>query len=334
MLFVVLVALGLGCTPARWAAGATTTTSTSAASSPSTTAGGSTATTATAPSRATGGGCEKIVTFGTSRLSVRFGGRRRLVLVHVPRSYTATIRVPLVLNLHGSGSTAADQEQQSGMDAESEVGGFIVAYPQAAIPSGSGFDWDIPGEPLPLGVHQPKNPPDDLLFLSQLVAHLEASYCIAHGAVFATGFSGGARMTSVLACDDSNIFAAVAPVAGLRWPDPCPTIRAVSVLAIHGTADHVDPYSGHGQRYWTESVPEALSDWAHQDDCRAPADVRRLTATLRVSAYLCPGHAVVELYTIVGGGHAWPGGSSAGAGASKLDADSLIWSFFSAHSIR
>jgi poly(3-hydroxybutyrate) depolymerase len=60
---------------------------------------------------------------------------------------------------------------------------------------------------------------------------------------------------------------AVAPVAGLRRPTPCPTTRAVSVIAFHGTADQVDPYHGHGQAYWTYSVPTAASDWATQDRC-------------------------------------------------------------------
>ena len=46
-----------------------------------------------------------------------------------------------MLNLHGSGSTAAQQEVFSGMDRVADAGGFIVAYPQGAIASGSGFDW-------------------------------------------------------------------------------------------------------------------------------------------------------------------------------------------------
>jgi polyhydroxybutyrate depolymerase len=330
---VVAAAVGLAVLVVPSAAGSASTTTTTTSASTTTTTAGSTTTT-TAP-KATGGGCEKTVRFGTSTLHVRVGGHTRTVLVHVPRSYTATIRVPLVLNLHGSGGTAAAEERLTGMDAQSELDGFLVAYPQALIRSGSGFDWNIPGEPLPDGVRAPAHPPDDLAFLTLLVGDLEGDYCVNIGRVYATGFSGGARMTSVLACDDSNFFAAVAPVSGLRWPDPCPTIRAVPLLAIHGSADHVDPYRGHGQPYWTYSVPEAAADWAHQDDCRSRPVVAPEKHGVDVTAFLsCPGHAAVELLTVQGGGHVWPGGTALGPGAKVLDADSLIWAFFSAHRIR
>jgi polyhydroxybutyrate depolymerase len=299
------------------------------AASPTTTGAGATVTAA----KITGGGCERIVRSGTSKRSISFDGRIRTVLVHVPRSYSATTRVPLVLNLQDDGGTAAAEEQLTGMDAESELEGFIVAYPQALIRSGSGFDWNIPGEPLPDDVREPANPPDDLAFLGQLVNDLEQDYCIDLGRVYATGFSAGARMTSLLACDDSNVFAAVAPVSGLRWPDPCPTIRAMPLLAIHGTADRVDPYRGHGQQYWTYSVPEAAADWARQDDCGARPVVGRPFNGIQVTAYLrCPGHAAVLLYSVEDGGHEWPGGQL-GRQSDDFDADTIIWSFFSAHAL-
>ena len=45
------------------------------------------------------------------------GGHQRTVIVHVPTGYTAKSAVPLVLNMHGSGSTASQQELFTGMDA-------------------------------------------------------------------------------------------------------------------------------------------------------------------------------------------------------------------------
>lgn len=86
---------------------------------------------------------------------------------------------------------------------------------------------------------------------------LSKRFCIDLHRVYATGLSGGGRMVSHLACDAAGEFGAVAPVATLRLPDPCPSTRAVPVLAFHGTAGPIDPYSGHGQAYWTYSVPEA-----------------------------------------------------------------------------
>ena len=141
---------------------------------------------------------------GSTTLTLEIGGHQRTVIVHVPAGYNSSRGVALVLNLHGSGSTAAAQEVFSGMDATSDQGSFIVAYPQGLISSGTGFDWNIPGVPLFGGGNAPRGSANDVAFLTQLVPVLESKYCINPREVFATGMSGGGRMTSQLACDAST----------------------------------------------------------------------------------------------------------------------------------
>lgn len=173
----------------------------------------------TAPAAPAASGCGTGAQSGV--LTLQIGGRSRTVDVHLPAGYTGATQVPLVLNLHGSGSTAAQQEAFTGMDATADADGFVVAYPQALIPDRSGFDWNVPGALLVGGRSVPHGAADDVAFLTQLVRVLEQRYCIASHAVYATGFSGGARMVSTLACDDATLFAAVAPVSGLRRPSRC-----------------------------------------------------------------------------------------------------------------
>ena len=84
----------------------------------------------------------------TVTLTIRASGRNRTVVVHTPSGYTGKTPVPLVLNLHGSGSSATQQEAFSGMDAAADADGFIVAYPQGALKSGTGYDWNVPNVPL------------------------------------------------------------------------------------------------------------------------------------------------------------------------------------------
>jgi polyhydroxybutyrate depolymerase len=157
--------------------------------------------------------------------------------------------------------------------------------------------------------------------------------------VFATGISGGGRMASQLACDASETFAAVAPVAGLRFPSPCPTSRAVPVIAFHGTADPIDPYNGNGQAYWTYSVPTAAQRWAIHNGCN-PAAQTTSGAGYTLTAYgACGSEASVELYSLTGEGHEWPGGPPLpsrltkvlGPQSNALDANTAMWAFFSAH---
>jgi len=292
---------------------------------------------------ATGGrGCGGGTPAGSATLSPVVDGHTRTVIVHVPTGYDGARRVPLVLNMHGSGVTAADQEAFTGMDATADARGFVVAYPQGLIPEGSGFDWNVPGVPLVGGKAVPAGAADDVRFLTDVVGVLENRYCIDPARVYATGFSGGARMASQLACDASGVFAAVAPVSGLRHPTPCPATRPVPVLAFHGTADPVDPYGGKGQAYWTSSVPQAARDWARQDGCSLTATTSTPAPGVTRTAYQgCGGGATVELFSVAGEGHEWPGGPPLprsltrllGPQSDAVDANSVMWAFFQAHPV-
>ncbi len=304
----------------------TTTTSTAASATPAGAGGGA-------------GGCGTATAAGSTTLTLTVAGRPRTVIVHVPVGYSGATKVPLVLNMHGSGSTAAGQEAFTGMDSTADSDGFVVAYPQGLIPDGPGFDWNVPGVPLVGARPVPAGSADDVTFLTTLVRLMEQRYCIDGARVYATGFSGGARMASQLACDASGTFAAVAPVSGLRRPTPCPATRAVPIVSFHGTADPVDPYDGHGQAYWTYSVPQAARDWAAQDGCSDTAKTSTSDGVTLDRYTGCADGAGVELYTLTGEGHEWPGGPplpkrltrALGPQSDGVDADAVMWAFFAAH---
>jgi polyhydroxybutyrate depolymerase len=276
----------------------------------------------------------------SATLTLKVDGFERTVIVHLPRLTPDTTPLPLVLNLHGSGSTALEQEEFTGMNMSSNHDGFIVAYPQGLIPDGTGFDWNVPGVPLIGGRAVPKGSANDVKFLTALVGIMEQRYCVNPHEVYATGFSGGARMSSQLACDDSELFAAVAPVSGLRRPTPCPAERAVPVISFHGSADPVDPFKGNGQAYWTYSVPTAEKYWAEQDHCSLHATTSTPASGATLTTYSkCANGAAVELYELIGEGHEWPGGPTMpselttvlGPQSNAVSASALMWAFFVAH---
>jgi polyhydroxybutyrate depolymerase len=329
-------------------ASAPSTTPPSSAPTPTTAAVTSTPTTAAVTSTSSGGsvapapspGCGTAATAGTSTLDQNQGGRQRTAVVHLPTGYRPSSPIPLVLNMHGSQSTALQQEVVSGMDATADQDTFIVVYPQGGIPSGSGFEWNVPGEPLLGGGAVPAGAPDDVTYLEGLVHTLEQRYCVDQRRVYATGFSGGARMASQLGCDASGLIAAIAPVSGLRLPSPCPSTRPVPVVAFHGTADPVDPYAGNGQKYWTYSVPVAAQRWAAHNGCATAPTVTQPDGGVRLTSYgNCGGGSAVELYSITGEGHEWPGGPklprslvrALGPQSSAVDANAVMWAFFVAH---
>ena len=284
-------------------------------------------------------GCGHREASGSLRYTLTVGGHLRTVIVHVPASYTSKSRLALVLNLHGSGSTASAEEMFSGTDATANADHFIVAYPQALIADGTGYDWNVPGVPLYSGKYPPAGAPSDVTFLTTLVRDLEGRYCIDLSRIYATGVSGGGRMASQLGCDASSVFAAIAPVAGLRYPSLCPASRPVPVIAFHGTADFIDPFDGFGSGYWTYSVPAAAQMWASHDHCAASPQSTSGRG-YRLTRYTgCSGSAQVELYAITGEGHEWPGGPAMpsavtgvlGPQSDAVSANAVMWDFFQAH---
>jgi polyhydroxybutyrate depolymerase len=293
----------------------------------------------TLPSAPGTSGCGHHAASGSLQYTLTAGGHRRTVIVHIPVGYTSMRKVAVVLNLHGSESTASAEESFSAMDATADADQFIVAYPQALIPDASGYDWNIPGEPMVNGKFPPASAPSDVTFLTTLVRDLAGRYCVDLSRVYATGVSGGGRMASQLACDASGVFAAIAPVAGLRYPSPCPASRPVPVIAFHGTADMIDPFNGNGLGYWTYSVPTAAHLWAGHDHC-ALSPQTTAGRGYRVTRYSgCSGGTQVELYAITGEGHEWPGGpampsvitSVLGPQSDAVSANALMWAFFQAH---
>jgi polyhydroxybutyrate depolymerase len=264
----------------------------------------------------------------TDALTVPVEGQSRAVILHVPGG-AGNAPLPLVFSLHGSGGSAAGQEAFTTMDAAADAAGFIVAYPQGALTVAGGFAWNVPGQPLVDGSSVPPGAQDDAVFIAQAIAFIEARYPVDPKRIYATGMSGGARMASQLGCDLASVIAAVAPVAGLRFPSPCAGQRPVPVIAFHGTADTTNPYDGGGPPYWTYSVPSAAQQWATHDACGTTPVVSQVAASVQLTSYPdCAAGSAVDLYTIDGAGHEWPGAPGQNG---AIDATAVMWQFFKAH---
>jgi polyhydroxybutyrate depolymerase len=252
---------------------------------------------------------------GVSEQRLSSGGRERTYRLFVPPGYDGRTRLPLVLDLHGSGGTAAGQAANSRFEELAARERVLVATLQAGA---EGNRWNVP---ITAGR------PDDVQYVSDVIDHVAARACADEQRVYATGFSGGARMSSLLACKLDTRIAAIAPMAGLRWPGPCAG-RAVPVLTFHGLADPQNTYDGHvagrgGE--WLESVPEALEGWAKHNGCDGEAvldDAPGPLSTLRYAG--CD--AEVRLVRIDGLQHAWA--------RNEIDATREMWSFFQTHSLR
>ena len=242
------------------------------------------------------------------------GGRQRTYRLFVPPRYDGRTRLPLVLDLHGSGGTSAGQARTSGFETLAAREGILVASLQA-----DGGRWNVP-------IMDGRG--DDVAYVSDVIDHVAARVCTDLARVYATGFSGGARMASLLACRLNTRIAAIAPMAGLRWPGPCQG-RPVPVLTFHGLADTQNPYAGKAEgrgAEWLESVPDALAGWARHNGCDLDVmmdDPPGPLSTMRYGG--CDNGAEVRLIRIDGLGHSWA--------RQEIDATAVMWQFFRGHGL-
>lgn len=264
--------------------------------------------------------------------SIVSAGVRREYILHVPRSYTAAAPSPLVISLHGAGTWPAQQEHMTHWDRLADEFGFLVVYPAAR-----GRVWRVshPGAAVE----------GDVRFIADLIDSLEARYAIDPRRVYVNGFSLGGAMTFALSCTLSDRLAAVGTVSAaqtLPW-GWCADRHAVPLVNFHGTADLVPYACGQSPDPFNPIVfPDVqawTAQWARRNEC-APSPIQSTIASdVSLREYRqCANDATVALYTVHGGGHAWPGGKALprwpfGRTTRTIDATRLMWAFFQAHAL-
>jgi polyhydroxybutyrate depolymerase len=287
-------------------------------------------------------GCGVAQDAGRQTLKFPSGGVERMALVYVPTNYHPSDATPLVLDLHGSGSDASEQMDRGMWERSAEMSGFIAAELQGQLTTQpSGLRWNVPGVTGPDG-------PNDEQYISDTIDAIAAKLCIDRSRVYASGYSGGARMVSQYACDRPGELAAVGLVAGIRAglpndrpdgpePDPetCKPNAPVRIVAFGGLADPVNPFAGGGAPYWKYGVEKARARWAAIDGCSGRPDVKALSDNIERMTYqnCMPGAALVY-YTVKNGGHVWPGSANylrqpkLGKVTFEINATDIMWDFF------
>jgi polyhydroxybutyrate depolymerase len=175
----------------------------------------------------------------------------------------------------------------------------------------------------------------DLRFIRDIILTLQREYSLDPKRIYATGISNGGGMANRLACDLSDVIAAIAPVAGAynAWKNCYPS-RPVPVLAFHGLDDQIAPYAGVGRGNVEPPIQDWASAWAKRNGCDpAPAALSQ-TATMTVEQWQnCEAGSKVILYTLANHGHSWPGTNylPAAITSNEVNATDLILQFFQNH---
>ena len=276
------------------------------------------------------GKASQAIPAGSSSHTISAGGVARSYLVYRPAALPAA--APLVVMMHGGFGTGAQAERSYHWDAEASQGHFVVAYPNGldrAWNTGGGC-CGVPG----------RTGTDDSGFITAMVSAIEHQLPVSPRRVYATGISNGGIMAYALACR-TTVFAAIGPDSATELGS-CTAPAPVSVIHIHGTADTNIPYRGgpgDGIAHIDgPAIPALNATWRRIDRCAAPAV--KTAGVVTTSTAACPAGRTVELITIAGAGHQWPGAAPdllaqrllhTDPPSTALNATQVIWRFFVTH---
>lgn len=286
-----------------------------------------------------------ITAAGDYTFSIVHDSLTRYYRVHVPQSYDPKVATPLVVAFHGGGGDmnfmAKDENYE--LLSKSEETGTVVAFPNgiSAFPSGKFATWNAGAC---CGTAR-DNKADDAGFIRDMVSHITQQLNIDQKRIFGTGMSNGGMMQYVIACELSDVFAAVASVAGTDNTASCAPKKPIPILHIHArNDDHVLFNGGAGENAFPNraavtdftSVPETVSRWVKRYHCQPQAErVLEVTGAYCDVNRGCDGGAQIKLCVTETGGHSWPGNPGRNGMLRKkeppsqaISANTMIWDFF------
>lgn len=220
--------------------------------------------------------------------------------------------VPLIIGLHGSSSSPAFFERNSGLDRIADAHGAVIAYLGSQTPTASSWTrCDLQA---------------NLAYISSEISQLIPSENIDPSRVYVTGFSAGATMSFFVGCALSGQVAAIAPVSGwMAYSQPCQLARPESMMLIIGTNDGAGV---NGNRVLMP-VTSLVQRWQGLDGCSSAPSLNTTYFTVQQQAWTaCNDQSALATDVIQGGTHTWP----PDVGADRyLNAANAIWAFLSAH---
>ncbi|MGQ0621123.1 MAG: alpha/beta hydrolase family esterase [Panacagrimonas sp.] len=255
-----------------------------------------------------------------------FGGVQRNALYIHPKTYSTTAApVPLMVILHPRGSTGEQVANQSMvMELVRDFGIFVI------LPNAVGGDWaDDPSE---------TGRADDMGYITSLISGAATRFPVDSRKVYLMGYSDGGQMTARYVCEKPAKIAAAGTIASSiknSLNRVCNPSRATPVIMINGTGDQLSPYAG---MVGLMSAPDAAARWAQINGCRTTPPRTSLLDLVAdgTNSYMdeyttCASGGSVALYTVVNGGHVWPGSpfnaAVFGLVSQDFDATYVIWDF-------
>jgi len=286
----------------------------------------------------------------------KYSGLTRTFALYLPTGYNPRATHPLLIALHGGGGNAKKWPAYTnyGFEHLADRDQFILVYPE-------GIDGQWNDKRNVQDFVAQRDNIDDVGFIGALIDFFIANYPVDRDRIYVTGASNGGMMTNYVGAEFSDKLAAIATVIASIPNNLLPLMHPkhpLSVLMINGTEDPLVRWNGgvikFGRKETGSVIPveETVQFWVKQDKLnpqpkvvdlpvRDPTDETRITRTVYQGG---AGNTEVVLYTVKGGGHAWPSfvdkrgpllrlivNKLVGRKSRNLDACQTIWEFFKSH---
>ncbi len=264
---------------------------------------------------------------GDATETMQSGGVERTYIVHVPPGYAGSRRTPMVLGFHSLAQFAEGFAAYTELAAATDAAGYLLVMPNGT------------GVPQRWNSRESAEGAADAAFVDDLMTRLDQQVCVDPTRTYAAGFSNGGGMAMLAACKRSERFASIAVVAATYVG----CTADVPLIAFHGTADPVVPFDGgvnppeRGGGVFPP-VRRSLSEWARAGGCDGLPIISKIDTDIELSTFVActNGEGNTLLYSVIGGGHSWPGAVAlpeniVGTTTSRIDASQMIVDFFELH---
>ena len=266
-------------------------------------------------------------------------GVERKYLLHVPQKYDPNHKSALLFAFHGGGGFMEHMatEKNYKLISSSEENGHIVVFPNgySALPTGKFATWNAGkccGE-----ARNTKS--DDIAFVKAMITKIKSDYNIDENKIFATGMSNGGLFSYRLACEMTDVFKAIAAVAGTDNTIDCKPSKPISILHIHAQNDDRVLFNGgagfeKNKDQVTEfiSVNDSVSKWVKFNQCQTTPKRALSVKGAYCDEYVgCKDNVKVKLCVTDSGKHSWPGGEKERGDeppSQSITANEMMWEFF------
>ena len=247
----------------------------------------------------------------------------RPVNVHVPATLDRGRPAPLLIVLHGYGSSGREHLAYFGLGPAAERRGVLIADPDGTIDRNGNRFWNATDACCDFD----RAAPADEAYLADVIGAISARLAVDPKRIFLIGHSNGGFMSYRMACAHADRIAAIVSLAGASFAAPadCAPSSPVAVLQIHGTIDDVVLFQGGTLQGFGSGAPLAAypgaersaGSWATRDGCNGSPSVggERVDVDADLGEAGAPAEATitrwsgcdpagaVELWTIPNGTH-------------------------------